>query len=429
MRLASAPLRRVCGQYRTLSTFAERDIVILRQKLNQDNIIVSKPLNPANKISTHKGDISHADIIGKSPRDLVTSSAGHEYRVHTITLAEYVNLTRRLVTPVSFRQIGIPIRACLTCLIQIYPADANLIVSLFDLHPSAAEDADKIEVLEAGTGHGALTLHLSRAIHGANPQVPKPAPVSEGIENQSVTQSVSGEHHSESVNGEYHSEGDNALDAWRASRKAVIHTIDISSKYSKHAAKIVAGFRHGVYANNVDFHVGDASEWIKSEHVRRDSAEPFLTHAFLDLPATHDHLSAVASALKKDGTLIIFNPSITQILDCIQRIKRQNIPLFLDQTLELGNNGSSGGKPWDLRAVKPRASAKNQPTEMGSESAQTSGSESPDESVTRDPAQVLKEVKPEDPNWTFVCRPKVGERIIGGGFLGIFRKMNDIARP
>jgi hypothetical protein len=149
----------------------------------------------------------------------------------------------------------------------------------------------------------------------------------------------------------------------------------------------------------------------------------------LDLPATHDHLSAAASALKKDGTLIIFNPSITQILDCIQKIKRENIPLFLDQTLELGNNGSSGGKPWDLRAVKPRASSKNQPTEAGSESAQSSGSESPDESITRDPAQALKDVKPEDPNWTFVCRPKVGERITGGGFLGIFRKMKDTVRP
>ncbi|KEQ60769.1 S-adenosyl-L-methionine-dependent methyltransferase [Aureobasidium melanogenum CBS 110374] len=380
MRIVAAPLHRVCRQHRTLSTFIERDVVILRQKLNQDNIIVTKPLNPANKISTHKGDISHADIIGKSPRDLVTSSAGHEYRIHTITLAEYVSLTRRLVTP-------------------IYPADANLIVSLFDLHPSAAEDAEKIEVLEAGTGHGALTLHLSRAIHGANSQPPRPALVSESADDQP------------------------------ASRKAIIHTIDISPKYSKHAAKIVAGFRHGIYAGNVDFHVGDVSEWIQSEHVRRDSEEPFLTHAFLDLPATHDHLAAAASALKKDGTLIIFNPSITQILDCIQKIKRENIPLFLDQTLELGNNGSSGGKPWDLRAVKPRASSKNQSTDVGSDSAQSSGSESLDESITRDQTQALKEAKPEDPNWTFVCRPKVGERITGGGFLGIFRKMKDTARP
>ncbi|KEQ76943.1 hypothetical protein M436DRAFT_69872 [Aureobasidium namibiae CBS 147.97] len=400
MRPVSIPLRRIHGQSRTLTTFVERDVVILRQKNNQDNTIVSKPLNPANRISTHKGDISHADIIGKSPRDLVTSSAGHEYRIHTITLAEYVNMTRRLVTP-------------------IYPADANLIVSLFDFHPSAAETGEKIEVLEAGTGHGALTLHLSRAINGANSQAPKTAPVSELTEDLSGTESVSGEQLPES---------DNALAAWKASRKAVIHSIEISSKHSKHAAKIVAGYRHGLYADNVDFHVGDVSEWIESERARRDSEEPFLTHAFLDLPATHNHISAVASALQNDGTLIIFNPSITQILECIQKIKRENIPLFLDQTLELGNNGSSGGKPWDLRAVRPRASSKVQPTEEVTDSAQSSGSEAAEESITRDPAQTLKEAKPEDSNWTFVCRPKVGERITGGGFLGVFRKMNDTMR-
>jgi tRNA (adenine57-N1/adenine58-N1)-methyltransferase len=293
-------------------------------------------------------------------------------------------------------------------------------VSLFDLHPSAAEDGEKIEVLEAGTGHGALTLHLSRAIHGANPQAPKPAPVSEIIDDQPA---------SESGGNEQQPESDSALAVWKATRKAVIHTIDISPKYSKHAAKTVAGYRHGRYADNVDFHVGDASEWIKSEHVRRASEDPFLTHAFLDLPATHSHLSAVASALQNDGTLIIFNPSITQILDCIAKIKRENIPLFLDQTLELGNNGGSGGKPWDLRAVKPRASSKVQPTEADSDTAQSSGSEASEESITRDPAQALKEAKPEDPDWTFVCRPKVGERIIGGGFLGVFRKMNDTVRP
>ena len=297
-------------------------------------------------------------------------------------------------------------------------------MSLFDLHPSAAENGEKIEVLEAGTGHGALTLHLSRAIHGANSQASKPAsapaPASEAVEIQSVTESGSGEPQSES---------DDALATWKASRKAVIHTIEISSKHSKHAAKIVAGYRHGLYADNVDFHVGDVSEWVKSEHARRASEEPFLTHAFLDLPATHDHISTVASALQKDGVLIVFNPSITQILDCISKIKRENIPLFLDQTLELGNNGSSGGKPWDLRAVKPRASSKVQPAEDGADSAQSSGSEGSEESITRDPAQTLKEAKPEDSNWTFVCRPKVGERITGGGFLGVFRKMNDTLRP
>lgn len=306
----------------------------------------------------------------------------------------------------------------MTFAFQIYPADANLIVSLLDLHPSPDEDADKIEILEAGTGHGALTLHLSRAIHAANS--PKPIPLPEAKASDDVTATEN------SSEGDANSE---AMNAWKASRKAVIHTIDVSPKYSKHAAKIVSGFRHGLYAGNVDFHVGDVSEWIEAEFDRRDpaSGEPFLTHAFLDLPATHDHIASVASALKTDGVLIVFNPSITQVMDCVQKVKRQNLPLFLDQTLELGNNGSSGGKPWDLRAVKPRA-PKVQPAEVNSEDAQYSASEKSEQqgqSLTRDPTQALAEAKSEDTNWSFVCRPKVGERIVGGGFLGVFRKMGD----
>jgi tRNA (adenine57-N1/adenine58-N1)-methyltransferase len=298
---------------------------------------------------------------------------------------------------------------------QIYPADANLIVSLLDLHPSAAEDAESLNILEAGTGHGALTLHLSRAIHAANAQKPKSTRLSEVTEDAPATES-----------------SDDTLAIWKASRKAVIHTIDISAKYSKHASKVVAGFRHGFYAGNVDFHVGDVSEWIKSEMVRRDSEDAFLTHAFLDLPATQNHLSAAACALKNDAILIIFNPSITQIVDCVQKIKQEGIPLFLDQTLELGNNGISGGKAWDLRAVKPRAAPKIQAVEESPDSVQSStpeASSEEDQSITRDAVQTLTEAKPEDSNWSFVCRPKVGERITGGGFLGVFRKMRNISRP
>lgn len=268
--------------------------------------------------------------------------------------------------------------------------------------------------MEAGTGHGALTLHLSRAIHGVNPAQPQLSPISKEADGQ--------------VAAENESENTNAMDLWKASRKAVIHTIDISPKYSKHAAKVVAGFRHGIYSGNVDFHVGDVSEWVASEFGRRNavSKTPFLSHAFLDLPSTHEHVASVASALKTDGILIVFNPSITQIADCLQKIKRQGIPLFLDQTLELGNNGTSGGRPWDLRAVKPRAASKAQALEEASDvvrspESETSGDQ--DQDLHRDSSQALTEVKPEDANWTYICRPKVGDRVVGGGFLGVFRKM------
>lgn len=78
------------------------DVVILRQKLDQNaSPILSKPLSAEKSFQTHKGNISHADIIGKRPRDVVKSSTGAEFRLHDVSLSNYVLLSRRLVTPVS----------------------------------------------------------------------------------------------------------------------------------------------------------------------------------------------------------------------------------------------------------------------------------------------------------------------------------------
>lgn len=47
------------------------------------------------------GNIQHADIIGKRSRDTVRTTRGIEMRIHIPTLAEYVTMTPRIVTPVS----------------------------------------------------------------------------------------------------------------------------------------------------------------------------------------------------------------------------------------------------------------------------------------------------------------------------------------
>jgi tRNA A58 N-methylase Trm61 len=218
-------------------------------------------------------------------------------------LEDYVLLSRRLVTP-------------------IYPADANLIVNLLDLHPDASDEGSnepKLEILEAGTGHGALTLHLSRAIHAANANV-------RGL----------------------HEEGNE--DA-KSRRRAIIHTIDVSPKFSAHAETVVAGFRRGMYLRNVDFYVGDVSEWVKQAQEAR-GVKTFLSHAFLDLPSADAHVETVSEALETNGTLIAFNPSITQIIDCATQIKNQEIPLDLDRVVELGVNGGTGGREWVSSRMK-----------------------------------------------------------------------------
>jgi len=80
----------------------EGDVVLLRDKKNTHHEGTLLKLAPSKKIVTHRGFIPHADIIGKEPRQIVRSSKGSSYRIHEPTLAEYVRLTPRLVTPVRF---------------------------------------------------------------------------------------------------------------------------------------------------------------------------------------------------------------------------------------------------------------------------------------------------------------------------------------
>ncbi|KAK5113640.1 hypothetical protein LTR62_003267 [Meristemomyces frigidus] len=378
------PIPRQCRRHTSSSRpFVAGDHVILRPTKDRTAApLLTKPLAGGARHDTHRGTISHDDILGKSVRDVVQTTAGKlaaaEYRLHDVKLEEYVRLTKRLVTP-------------------LYPQDAQLIVGLLDVHPNpprygeANTSHERLELLEAGTGHGALTLHLSRAVHAANAAPPRA---------------------SDAVNKDDEDHVDSA--AWKASRRAVIHTIEVNAKYSAHASKIVRGFRHGMYFHNVDFHVGNVSEWTSGALAERNG-EPFLSHAFLDLPGTEEHLATVAKALKIDGSLIVFCPSITQIMACFETVKREEIPLDLEKVIELGVNGGTGGREWDVRAVKPRAAVK------ATAAAGVTEDDREDSGVEVGGGDNVKPFTGDD-GWKMVCRPKVGETIVGGGFLGVFRK-------
>ena len=83
-------------------THSETDVVILRSTIDTSAPpILTRPLSPTVKIDTHKGTIRHADIIGRRPRDIVKSSSGMGFRIHNVSLGEYVRMSKRLVTPVS----------------------------------------------------------------------------------------------------------------------------------------------------------------------------------------------------------------------------------------------------------------------------------------------------------------------------------------
>ncbi|KAF3893863.1 tRNA Adenine-N1--methyltransferase [Trichophyton interdigitale] len=395
--------------------FQEGDRVILN---TTKGVTLTKPLKKDQKIDVRGGYIEHNHIIGKGARDIVRTHNGRgDFRITQPTLDEYVSLTRRLVTPV-------------------YAADASLIVSLLDIHtppPSGDEQhGEPLEILEAGTGHGSLTLHLARAINGANTC---PPPIPQATQRTILDPQCQAQDTAEVTEEENIKQKD--WDSWRAKRNAILHTVEISPKVSAHAEKVVRGFRRGIYTGSVDFYVSSAESWIQHQIESRSSKlppgeklKPFLSYALLDMPSAEKRIPEVARVLKTDGVLAIFTPSITQIGDCVQLIKDQHLPLVLTKSVELGM-GISGGRLWDVRPAVIRASMKSQddaeeamdsPADTSVANRQTHSAKEEDTGIQSSQESGLGgENHLQSVKHVMVCRPKVGERIVGGGFVGIWR--------
>ncbi|KAL3424006.1 tRNA (Adenine-N(1)-)-methyltransferase [Phlyctema vagabunda] len=395
---------------------AENDIVLLKRK-NESSAdpVLTQPLRPNTRIPIYgtKGYVLADEILAQGWRDSVRWMSDKpaykrmaEYRILEPTLADYVAYSSRLVTP-------------------IYPADANLIVSLLDLHPTTPTDpnpAEKIEIFEAGTGHGALTLHLARAIHGANAAAPTLPRLNYGqatarakgedIDTVAPPKSVE----ELELDREIQTERE-VFDDWRAQRRAVIHTLDNNPSHSGFAKRTIRNFRRGMYFPHIDFHVGGINEYLSAR--LRETEEAFLDHAILDLPGTHDYLEIVGKSLKPNGLLVTFCPSVTQILRCVTLVKEQRLPYVLEKVLELGSSVGSGGREWDIRAVKPRAIAKLEAAAR-EEDEGLSVSESVENIEVSGQGTVASEC---DSHWETICRPKPGVRTIGGGFVGLWRRM------
>ena len=109
----------------------------------------------------------------------------------------------------------------------------------------------------------------------------------------------------------------------------------------------------------------------------------------------------------------------------------QRLQLEMERVIELGVNGGSGGREGDVRLARPKAARiveerEREPTteedtcKAQTERDETDGSKEGEEAETY-AAGVQADVPQTKP--VMVCRPKVGERIQGGGFLGAWRKM------
>ncbi|KAJ5814896.1 tRNA (adenine-N(1)-)-methyltransferase [Penicillium riverlandense] len=424
-------LRRVLGltapsvRARSIDTnftvFREGDRVLVHSKNPQ----LTKPLRQGDKTHLRRGHLDHDRVIGNRVWGTVQAHRGPETRLSLPTLEEYVALTPRMVTP-------------------IYAQDASLIVSLLDIHvESPADHATQppLEILEAGTGHGSLTLHLARAIQAANP-IPPLRPTRSQIQFLEDRPRRPGEDGSDEKAADTESAAITPVqqqwDTWRAQRNAIVHTVDVSAKFSALAEKNVQGFRRGIYAGNVDFYVGHVENWIAQQTKQRTKTgivnsltgatamDPFLSYAILDMPSAHLRIPHVAPVLKQNGLLVVFMPSITQIGECTELIRKQRLPFVQQRVVELGA-GLTSGRLWDVRFAVKKSGA--DPASWGA------SSDAEDGGAAAEPEEELSNASdgavdaPETPSMAedavLVCRPKVGVRTFGGGFVGVWRRIED----
>lgn len=283
-----------------------------------------------------------------------------------------------------------------------------------------------MEILEAGTGNGALTLHLARAIHAAN-TTPPPFPLQSQVRGQAPT-----ENNPESLEADQKNipaeekQVQEEWDSWRAQRGAVIHTVDNRHNFTKHAERFVRGFRRGMYTGEVDFYVSPVEDWIDEQTRRRTTGGlikrvyPFLTYVLLDMPSAQNLIPKVAPIMRADGVLAIFTPNVTQIAECVDIIRRQRLPFLQEKTVELGT-GISSGRLWDIKVVQTRAHVSRI---VGKRRAvENQDQTDPEQSVSEFEREPSADAVKSEGDIVQVCKPKVGERIVGGGFVAIFRKM------
>lgn len=140
-------------------------------------------------------------------------------------------------------------------------------MSLLDLHvePQASHDGPPyLEILEAGTGAGGLTLHLARATHAANMKSLRSLAKHDRHRNfgqklpavlKNMARHIAARFFMEKA-GASTSSQHSPYNHHDDERRAIIHSVDVSSKHSKAAKEMIQGFRQGMYLGDIEFHVG-----------------------------------------------------------------------------------------------------------------------------------------------------------------------------
>jgi tRNA (adenine57-N1/adenine58-N1)-methyltransferase len=188
-------------------------------------------LQPGGSFSTHQGQIPHDDIIGAPDGSRLVTNKGATYVALRPTLEEFVLTMKR----------GAQI---------VYPKDWGAIITHGDIAPGHT-------VVEAGTGSGALTLALLRAV---------------GPEGRVVS-------------------------------------VDLREDHQRRAARTISRFHGGGTPATLDLRLGDVADVVGE--VRPD-------RLVLDVPEPWHPLSVAVEAMEPGAAAVAYVPTVPQVAQTVE---------------------------------------------------------------------------------------------------------------
>ncbi len=213
------------------SVFREGDNVLIQDKRGRHYLIT---LTESKKFESHIGAFPHEDLIGQEDGSWVTTNRGHVLLAVRPTMADYTLEMPRIAT-------------------VNYPKDVGAILVYGDVFPGA-------RVLEAGSGSGAMTMNLLRAVG----------------------------------------------DAGR------VYSYDLREDMLNRAGKNVESMLGEV--QNVEFKIGDVYEGIEENDLDR---------IILDLPEPWQVVPHASEKLVRGGMLVSFLPTVLQIHELTLALRAQ----------------------------------------------------------------------------------------------------------
>jgi tRNA (adenine57-N1/adenine58-N1)-methyltransferase len=220
--------------------FKKGDLVLLIDSKGKKYLIT---LKEKGSFSFHKGKIEFRQILGRKEGETIVSSKGEKLLVFKPTLEEYLLKMKR----------GAQI---------IYPKDIAQILILADIFPGA-------KVFEAGTGSGALTISLLRAV----------------------------------------------------GKKGKVISYEKRKEFLNQAKENIAKFQKL-----------RKEEWgtlvLKEKGIEKGIEEKDFDRAILDLPEPWKVLKEMKKILKPGGILVCYLPTVLQIFNLIEKIEKNFKKVF-----------------------------------------------------------------------------------------------------